>query len=388
MRSFLSLFLSLLGIVLIFSGCAKPSLTSSATVKAGENISIEYTCKTSDGKLAATTDKTRENPPQTFSPLYTPLNNYLPACEKVPLPQQYPPLHPRMGYEEMLEKLIARQAADAPLDTPQDISISGELIPGISGSDRYLLLNRTFKKQRLETMPIATFEGQFGATPVIGIKYDSQVQPGMSATVENMEGDKVVILYSAAPGTVLPSTFGPQAVTQTGDFLEFRTDATLGAIYRNSGMIGCITRVDDETIEIDYGHSSAFIPLTCEVVFKKPCSSPDGLSWHENIDQAKEESRQTGKPLLVHFHDQWSKPSRQLFAWLLPDPKVIDHLNGFVRVRINSITQPELAKQYKVTTVPSILLYDSQGTLKSTLTGLPTMKTLIEELRKVEAGAE
>jgi hypothetical protein len=288
-----------------------------------------------------------------------------------------------MGYEEMLEKLIVRQASGTPLDTPQDLSIDGELITGISGRDRYLVLNRIAKQKRLQKMPINSFEDMFGATPLIGVKYNSQAQPGISATVENMEGDNVVILNSAEPGTVLPSHFGRQVVTQTGDSLEFKTDAIVGNIIRNSGMIGKISKVDDETIEIDYGHSSGFIPLTCEVVFK-PCSSPDGLSWHDNFNAAQEESRQTGKPLLVHFHDQWSSPCRELFAKVLPDPKVIDVLGGYVRVRINSINQLESLKLYGVSTVPTIQLYDNQGGLQSTITGLTSAEKLVEELRKIQ----
>jgi FKBP-type peptidyl-prolyl cis-trans isomerase 2 len=381
-------FLCLLGVALTFPGCATIPLTPSITIKAGENIIIEYTCKTTDGKLAATSDKTvAENPSQIFSPLFAPLNNYLSPCEKVPVPQQYPLLHPRMGYEEMLEKLISRQASGAPLNTPQNFSISGELIPGISGGDRYLLLNRITKKKRLQTLSVRSFEEIFGATPVMGINYDSQAEPGITATVEKIEGDMVVILNSAEPGTVLPSYFGRQVVTQIGDTLEFRTDTPVGNIFRNSGMIGRVSRVDDDTIEIDYGHSSGFIPLTCEVVFK-PCSSPDGLHWHENLDQAKEESRRNGKPLLIHFHDQWSSPNRELLAKVLPDPKVTEAMNGYVRTRINSINQFESLKLYGVTTVPTIQLYDSQGGLKSTITGLTTAEKLAEELRKIEADAK
>jgi FKBP-type peptidyl-prolyl cis-trans isomerase 2 len=385
MRSFFYLF----GIALTFSGCTNTSFPPpSTTVNAGENITFEYTCKTADGKLAATSNKAvAETPSQMFSPLFAPLNNYLPASERVPTQQQTPPLHMKMCYEEMLERLIARQAPDKPFNTPLNISVDGELIPGISGGDRYLFLNRITKNKRLQTLSVSKFEGKFGATPVIGIKYDSPHQPGMSATVENMEGNNVVILNSAEPGTVLSSPFGRQIVTQTGDTLEFRTDAAIGGIIRSGGMIGKISKVDDQTIEIDYGHSSGFIPLTCEVVFQ-PFSSPDRLDWHVNLDQAKEESRQTGKPLLMHFHDQWSKPGRELLAKVLPDPKVVDALEGYVRVRINSINQPELAKQYEVITVPVIQLYDSQGNLMSTINDLPKVEDLIEELQKVEANVK
>jgi FKBP-type peptidyl-prolyl cis-trans isomerase 2 len=376
-------FSCLLCVVLSCAGCAKISnFPPAATVLPGDTISIEYTCKTPDGELAATTDKTvAENPSQSFSSLFAPLNNYLPACEKVPDPKQCPPLNPKMGYEEMLEKLIARQASGAPYNRLQVIPIAGELIPGVSGGDRYLLLNRAIKQDRVESMSIERFEGVYGATPVIGIKFDSPKQPGISVTVDSMEGDEVTILSSAEPGTVLPSPFGPQVVTQARETLEFRIDSTVGDIIRSSGMVGKVSKVDNETIEIDYGHSSGFIPLTCEVTFK-PLSSPDGLGWYDNPEDAKEESRRTGKPLLIHLHDQWSKPCREYLAKVLPDPKVIDALNGYVRVRINSFNQLETLAQYGVTTLPTILLYDSHGALKSTITGLTTAEKLAEELQK------
>jgi hypothetical protein len=292
-----------------------------------------------------------------------------------------------MCFEEMLERLIARQAAGMPFHTEQNIAIDGELLPGISGGDRYLLLNRTTKVDRQETLSIKDFEQKFGATPVIGIKYDSPAEPGMSATVESMEGDNVIILNSVEPGTVLPSHFGREVVTQIGNTIENRTDATLGAIIRSGGMIGKVSKVDDETIEIDYGHSSGFTPLTCEVVFK-PFTLPDGLNWYDDIELAKKESRQSGKPLLVHFHDQWSSPNREFLAKVLPDPKVIDSLNGYIRVRINSVSKLEILKLYGVITVPTIQLYDSQGNLKSTLTGLTTVEVLTEEMRKVQTNTK
>ncbi len=377
-------FCCLLGIIISSFGCTSTSQPLIKTVNPGENVSFEYICKTSDGKLAATSDRTViENTVQAPSPLFAPLNNYLPPCEEVPIPQQNKPLHPKMPFEEMLEKLIANQSANAPYNTAQNITIAGELVPGISESDRYLILNRTYKKNRHETIPIKSFEEIYGITPIIGVKYDSP-QPGISATVENIEDDNVTILTSAEPGTVLSSHFGRQVVIQTGDNLEFRTDAVVGDIIRSGGMIGKVSKVDNDTIEIDYGHSSGFLPLTCKVVYK-PCSSPDGLNWHENLDQAKEESRQTGKPLLVHFHDQWSKPGRELLARILPEPSIIDAMNRYVRVRINVTSQPELTKLYKVTTVPTIQLYNNQGTLKSTISSLPKVKKLEEELLKVEA---
>jgi FKBP-type peptidyl-prolyl cis-trans isomerase 2 len=372
---------------LLLSGCGAHSFAPQHQVQTGERILIDYTCRTASGELAATSrQETAGDKTLAHSPLFAPLNTYLPASERVPDPQQLPPLTPTMCFEEMLELLLARQAEGAPLNTPRAIIIDGELIPGLSGGDRYLTMNRSFQKKRQVTIPIHKFEESFKSSPVTG-KIMAAGEPGLSVTVEAIDGDKVTIRYSAEPGAILPTPFGPGIITQTADTFEVKTDAKADTILRSGGMTGRITGVDETSFVVDYGHSSAFTPLTCEVVFR-PFTGSDGQSWFDNLDTAKEESRRTGKPLLVHFHDQWSSPDRALVATILPDPRVTAATSGFIRVRIDALGRVTMLREYRLATIPAILVFDSEGTELQRFIGPPKVDELAEELEKIVANKD
>ena len=369
---------------LTLSACTAASLSPRRPVMAGERILIDYTCRTADGALAATSSKaTAEDQALPHSPLFAPLNNYLPASETAPNSQQSPQLSHTMCFEEMLEMLLARQAVGAPLDTPQTFAIEGELIPGISGGDRYLTMNRSFQKKRRVTIPTGRFEEKFKTPPVPG-KTIAMREPGLSVTVEAVDGDKAVFLYNAEPGAVLPSPFGPGIITQTTDAFEVKTDAKVGTIIRSGGMIGKITGIDETSFVVDYGHSSGFTPLTCEVVFK-PFASPDGQDWYDNINQAREESRRTGRPLLIHFHDQWDSASRTFLATILPDPKVVAATSGYIRVRINSLDRISMLREYQLVTMPSVLIFDSEGKELQRFIGPSKADEFADGLKKILA---
>jgi thiol:disulfide interchange protein len=152
-------------------------------------------------------------------------------------------------------------------------------------------------------------------------------------------------------------------------------------------MIGKITEVNDTSYVIDYGHSSGFTPLTCEVVFK-PFASPDGLRWLQDMDAAKNESRQSGKPLLIHFHDQWSGPNRKLISEVLPAPRVVAALGGYIRVQVNTTANISMLQEYGITTIPSILILNSEGKELQRFIDVPKTDELADELGKIVAEKE
>jgi FKBP-type peptidyl-prolyl cis-trans isomerase 2 len=369
---------------LVLSGCTTATVATRQQIQAGDRVLIDYTCRTANGELAATSRKeTAEDKTLARSPLFAALNNYLPANELVPHPQQLPPLTPTMCFEEMLELLLARQAADVPMNTPQTLMVEGELIPGLSSGDRYLNMNRSIQKKRRVTIPIHKFEESFKSTPVIGKTIETR-EPGLSVIVEAIEGDKVNLRYSAEPGAAFPSNFGPGIITQTEDTFEVKTDAKKDSVLRSGPMTGKIIGVEENTFMVDYGHSSAFTPLTCEVVFK-PFIGSDGLSWLDNLEEAKEESRRTGKPLLVHFHDQWDSNNRTLLATILPDTRVVTAAAGYIRVRVNNLDRVTMLRDYRVSTIPAILVFDSEGKELQRFIGVPKVDELADELEKILA---
>jgi hypothetical protein len=202
--------------------------------------------------------------------------------------------------------------------------------------------------------------------------------------VNDVDDNNVIITYDVAPGTFIPSPFGTEMITQTDDSLEFRTDAKIGTLVHSGPIVGRITEVNDVTFVIDYGHSFAYTPLTCDVVFH-PYISPDGLSWLDNINTAVDESAKTGRLVLVHFHDQWSGPNRSFLTEILPNPKIIAATKEYIRVRVNSVGRLSLLQKYEITTFPSLLIMNSQGKVLKKFSGLPEAETFAEELLEIHS---
>jgi FKBP-type peptidyl-prolyl cis-trans isomerase 2 len=374
--------LILLPSFLLCTGCSYIFIAPQQPIKLGEHILIEYTCRTYDGKLAATTDKTvAEDTDLPHSPHFHPLAIYLPASQTVPASNQTPAVTSTMSFEEMLELSIAQAAVDAQINIPLTLTISGAMIPNISGGDRYLTLNRHTRQKRNDTVPTSEFKKIFGSDPETGMTIGTRT-PGIKVTVKSIENDLVNLEYTATPGAVIPSPFGPGIITQTAETLEIDTDAKPGTIIRSGGIIGQITEVNDSTYVVDYGHSSGFTPLTCEAIFK-PFASPDGLTWLHDLDQAKNESIQSGKFLLIHFHDQWSPSNREFISKVLPTPKVTSVTENFVRVRINATDHIPQLKENGVSTIPTVIIYDNEGNEVQRLVGLPTVDEFTDELKQL-----
>jgi hypothetical protein len=374
----------LVACLLILSSCAPLPKTPPVNLAGGERINIDYTCRLPDGSLAATSRKeVADDKAISKSPIFKELSVYLPADQCVPQPKTYPSLTSTMSFEEMLEVLLAHEALGAPINQLMTLTISGGLIPGIEGENRYLTLNRSYKRPRQITIPISKFEMSQKTSPVLGKEIKPSKSSGMKAVVSAIDGNVVTLTYSAEPGTVSTSFFGPETINQTADFLEIITYPQLNTILRSGGAIGKITEVNDKTYVVDYGHSFGFTPLTCEVMYS-PFTSTDGLNWQHNLTSAKEESSKSGKPLFLHFHDQWSGPSRTFLNEILPNPKVLSAMNGFVRVRINGREHPELLKQYDVSTMPSVLIFDNHNNLLNKFSGTPEIDNLTTALQLIQ----
>jgi FKBP-type peptidyl-prolyl cis-trans isomerase 2 len=362
---------------LTLCSCA-PSVVPTRLV-GGERIHIDYTCRTPDGKLAATSIKDEAEDKSTgHSSIFKKQPHYLPADRTVPKPKSSPNISHTMSFEEMLEQLLARESLGAPLSQPLSLTISGELIPNIDGDDRYLALNRSYNQRREITTSRSKFEMIQKTAPVVG-KQINTGKPGLTAVVTAVDGDAVTLKYSAEPEATSNSFFGPETISQDNEFLKIQTNPQLNTLLRSGDAIGKISKVNDKTYVIDYGHSFGFTPLTCDVVYR-PFTSPDGLNWHHELQTAKEESSQTGTPLLILFHDLWNAPCRTFISEILPNPQVVKAMRGFVHARINAREFPELLQQYNVPDVPTILIFDNQGKLLQGFTGLPETDKLASTL--------
>lgn len=90
----------------------------------------------------------------------------------------------------------------------------------------------------------------------------------------------------------------------------------------------------------------------------------DGIPWQSDFPKALEESRQTGKPVLLHFGATWCPPCQAMKYDAWPDPRVRQAvIAGYipVAVDIDAAASEALSRRYAIDTIPAILVVNAEG---------------------------
>ena len=80
-----------------------------------------------------------------------------------------------------------------------------------------------------------------------------------------------------------------------------------------------------------------------------------------DVDEAQQLARQTGRELLVVFIAEGSQPARMMEFQTLNHPQIQERLLDCLKVKINTGMQPELFERFGLRKIPTLILYDSEG---------------------------
>jgi len=117
---------------------------------------------------------------------------------------------------------------------------------------------------------------------------------------------------------------------------------------------------------------AAHEPATSEAVPATPGPAAQApakpAAWGASLPAALQAAQSSKKPLVVDFFATWCGPCKQLEeTWA--DPQVASALTRFITVKIDVDKQEQLAQQYKIEAMPTILFLAPDGKEKARQVG-------------------
>lgn len=110
-------------------------------------------------------------------------------------------------------------------------------------------------------------------------------------------------------------------------------------------------------------------------------SKPD--VWRHDFADAAKDAKQSGRPLLIHFHATWCGPCREMEKDILHHSDVRDLLSRqFVAVKIDFDQNPDVVSQFDVKLLPTDVVVAPDGVVLLKSEGKQDRKSYLAQLRR------
>ncbi len=131
------------------------------------------------------------------------------------------------------------------------------------------------------------------------------------------------------------------------------------------------------------------------IVICSAAAFAEEINWRRNLDQAMEEARESGRPVLIDFWASWCAPCRSMDSQLWQSREGTQLAEKFVYVRIDFDNAGSAVRKFHVTSVPTVVFTDSHGNLLTRIIGfdgvdnhLRIMKLLPADYKRVDSWNE
>ncbi len=257
-------------LLLALAGCAGPGRVRGAgVVEPGDVAQIRFLCWLKDGEVVATTDKAVEGRKDLVKSRV-----FLGRKKDGPVPvtaagfSTRRPVEKELPFEEEIMERLARDLRGMKAGEARRVVLTARDNPERSAADYVLSIAKVRERPKRMEMTIDEFKFRtHGRTPVAGepFIYD----PAVPGRVESVTKKEVVLRFSAKPGTVVATPFGPGTIRETKDAYKIDIDARKGALVRTGPFVGRISGVDGDRITIDYRNPFGGKRLYCVVRVEK-----------------------------------------------------------------------------------------------------------------------
>ncbi|HEX8235992.1 MAG TPA: thioredoxin family protein [Abditibacteriaceae bacterium] len=111
----------------------------------------------------------------------------------------------------------------------------------------------------------------------------------------------------------------------------------------------------------------------------------DRINWQATYEMAQAAARKSGKPLMISFHATWCSVCKEMEGKTYPDARVVREAKNFVPVQIDTDQRIDVAQQFQVSALPTILWLDGKGNLLGRVSGYYAPDELADLMRKVRS---
>jgi len=254
--------------ILLIAACAqfKPSLP----IRPGDRVRMQYTCRSADGLLMATTERaptedarTPKSPvfkaPAAFEPVVLTAGSetVCSTCPKESLQLK--------GFDDALHASLAAVIVDRPYGRHQQVLLKRQVPEGLPPGKRYVGLAKVWERDKQSSMLTDDYRKAMGHEPVVGFQYPYEM--GLQASVFAIKDNHVLIRYTSevALGSTVPTAFGQGIIRDGGSQWQIDMQVSEGQLVRAGGLVGRVVEVNPKMFYIDFGNSFGGQELVCDV---------------------------------------------------------------------------------------------------------------------------
>jgi len=237
-------------------------------VVAGEQLSLEYSCRLGDGSLVASNRAEASAvgvakrseimvPPRTAAPVPVVAGKGLlddrPASTR--------------SFEDEIAVQLAKKIVGLSTDSPLVLEIRGDGTLASDGLSHKLPMAAVRTRVKELHLDRATYLARIGKEPQAGQTY--LVDPLIPGKVESVQGDDVRIRFSAVAGTSITTPFGKGVIRETPENYEIVLFPQLGSLVRTGPIVGRISQVNERQFVVDYSDPFGGEALSCSVLLER-----------------------------------------------------------------------------------------------------------------------
>lgn len=109
----------------------------------------------------------------------------------------------------------------------------------------------------------------------------------------------------------------------------------------------------------------------------------DRINWQATYEMAQAAARKSGKPLMISFHAAWCGVCKDMEGKTYPDARVVREAKHFVPVKVDTDQRGDVAQQFQVSALPTVLWLDGKGNLLGRVSGYYAPDEFADLMRKV-----